>query len=122
MMFRCRRRGIRTAWIGGAFLLAAAPALAQSTSAPPAKGVGDSSQGTLCWDVLTNVARERNEGAGRVKPSGDYAGQHSGSNENRKVQGPGAEPKDPTGVTVGESTAARQGNGGSIRPSGLPNC
>lgn len=108
--------------VATALILAASSALAQSTSAPPAKGIGDSSQGTLCWDVLTNVARDKNEGAGRVKATNDYAAQQSGSNEHRKVQGPGAEPKDSTGVTVGESNAGQQRNGTSVRPAGLPNC
>ena len=91
---------------------------------PAPQGMPDSSQGTLCWDVLNNVAREKSQGAGRVQATGDNAKMHSGSSEERKVQGPGAEPKDPTGVTVGESSAGQKKveSGSAIRPSGLPNC
>jgi hypothetical protein len=91
---------------------------------PAAPGVPDSSQNTLCWDVLNNVAREKSTSAGRVQATGDNAKMHSGSSDDRKVQGPGAEPKDSTGVTVGEGNAGQKKieSGSSIRPSGLSNC
>lgn len=84
----------------------------------------DASANTQCWDVLNNVARDKSQSAGLRQPTGDYGAMQSSSNENKKVQGPGAEPKDPTGVTVGQGNAAAQTSqsGASIRPPGLPNC
>jgi hypothetical protein len=95
-------------------------AVAQSSS----EGFRDSNANELCWDVLNNVAREKTQGAGRLKATGDYAKTQSGSSEDKKVQGPGAEPKDATGVTVGQGNASerKSESGASIRPSGIPNC
>lgn len=93
-------------------------ALAQAPS------LRDSSANELCWDVLNNVAKEKYRGAGKLEATGDDAKAQSGSNEARKVQGPGADPKDATGVTVGQGNSAEKKaeSGASIRPSGMPNC
>jgi hypothetical protein len=82
----------------------------------------DASEKTQCWDTLQNLARDQRQNEGKLGSTGTYATQHAGSSEDRKLQGPGAEPKDPTGVTVGESNQARQQTGASVRPPGLPNC
>lgn len=88
-----------------------------------AQSPADSSQNTLCWDVLNHVARDKNQAAGRVQATGNNAQMYSGSSEERKVQGPGAEPKDAAGVTTGESNSGqRKRDGASLRPPGLPNC
>ena len=104
----------------------AAALLAASFASIDAATAQTSSAGdeTQCWDVLHNVARDKKLGAGHARATGDYDRMHSSSNEDKKVQGPGAEPKDPTGVTVGESVAGqkRSESGASIRPPGLPNC
>lgn len=105
----------------GLLLVASSLALAQ-TSPPPAKSLPDSSANTQCWDVLQNVARDKVNNEGKLQATGEYAKQHSSSTEDRKVQGPGAEPKDPTGVTVGESNQGKALTGSSVRPAGLPNC
>jgi hypothetical protein len=111
--------------VGAALLTATianvAVALAQSSISPSVKDV---SQNLQCWDTLHNVARDKNSGAGSVEATGQNAQMQSGSSSERKVQGPGAQPKDPTGVTVGESKAGQKlsQSGSSIRPAGLPNC
>lgn len=103
-------------------LLAASSAAEAQTSPPPAKSLPDASASTQCWDVLHNVARDKTNNEGKLQATGEYAKQHSSSSEDRKVQGPGAEPKDPTGVTVGESKQGKELTGHSVRPAGLPNC
>jgi hypothetical protein len=108
-----------------AFAIAAAALLASTAAfsqGPTPSGVGDASSNTQCWDTLNNVSRDKHRGAGKLPATGDYQGTVSGSNEDRKVQGPGAEPKDETGVTIGNSVAAGQQKGHTARPSGLPNC
>lgn len=111
-------------FIGPAALLVALAVnlevVAQSASESPR----DSSANELCWDVLNNVAKEKHRGAGKLEATGDYAKTQSGSSEDKKVQGPGAEPKDATGVTIGQGNAAerKSGSGASIRPAGMPNC
>jgi hypothetical protein len=105
-----------------ALLLASSAAALAQTNPPPAKSLPDSSASTQCWDVLQNVARDKFSNEGKLQATGDYARQHSSSSEDKKVQGPGAEPKDPTGVTVGESNQGKALTGSSIRPAGLPNC
>jgi hypothetical protein len=90
-------------------MLLAAGAHAQTQATPPpAKSLSDQSQNAQCWDVLQNVARDKVQHKGKLEATGEYARQHSASSEDRKVQGPGAEPKDPTGVTVGESNAGQK--------------
>ena len=106
----------------GGLLLAAAFAAQAQTNPPPPNSLPDSSAGTQCWDVLQNVARDKVSNEGKLQATNEYAKQHSSSSEDRKVQGPGAEPKDPTGVTVGEGRQGRELTGSSVRPSGLPNC
>lgn len=108
-----------TLLIAATVLLISADALAQNP-APP--GLKDASDNTQCWDRLNNVSREKRQNEGKLPATNDYQGTVSGSNENRKVQGPGAEPKDETGVTTGKSVAAEQQRGNTIRPPGLPNC
>jgi hypothetical protein len=113
------------ATLSAAFIFLAAGAHAQTQATPPpAKGLNDQSENAQCWDVLQNVARDKAQHEGKLQATGEYAKQHSASSEERKVQGPGAEPKDPTGVTVGESNAGQKRfeSGASIRPPGLPNC
>jgi hypothetical protein len=105
-----------------AVVLLAALSSAQAQTSPPANSLPDPSAGTQCWDVLQNVARDKISNAGKLQATGEYAKQHSSSSEDRKVQGPGAEPKDPAGVTVGESKQGKELTGRSVRPSGLPNC
>lgn len=90
--------------------------------APAPTGIPDASGNTQCWDTLNNVSRDKSQGAGKLSPTGDYAATQSGSNEAKKVQGPGAEPKDETGVTTGKSISAEQKRGHTVRPAGLPNC
>jgi hypothetical protein len=85
-------------------------------------GVPDASGNTQCWDTLNNVSRDRNQGAGKLPQTGDNQGMQGGSSEDKKVQGPGAEPKDETGVTTGKSISAEQKRGNTVRPAGLPNC
>ena len=87
-------------------------------------GLRDASANELCWDVLNNVAKEKYPGSGKLEATGDYAKTQSGSSEDKKEQAPGAEPKDATGVTVGQGNAAERKaeSGASIRPSGMPNC
>lgn len=82
----------------------------------------DASGGTQCWDVLTNTSRDVSKSAGKRKPSDNYDKMQQSSRDDNKVQGPGAEPKDNTGVTVGQHNAAKAKEGSSIRPAGLPNC
>ena len=113
---------MRTKFALALLLLATASAHAQTATTEGGKGVTDTSANTQCWDVLQNVARDKPRSDGKLSATGDYDKQQSGSSEDRKVQGPGAEPKDSTGVTVGESNAAQQRSGASVRPSGLPNC
>jgi hypothetical protein len=90
--------------------------------APTPPGIPDASSNTQCWDTLNNMSRDKQQGAGKLPQTGDYQGTQSGSSEDRKVQGPGAEPKDETGVTTGKSVAAEQQRGHTVRPAGLPNC
>jgi hypothetical protein len=105
-----------------AFWIASIVACLTSAADAQNQGLPDSSGKTLCWDTLQNVARDRYQNTGKLDATGNYAGQHIGSSEDRKVQGPGAEPKDSTGVTVGEGNAGRPMTGASVRPPGLPNC
>lgn len=105
-------------------VIASAANICVALAQAPKDGLRDSSANELCWDVLNNVAKEKYQGAGKLEATGDYAKTQSGSSEDKKVQGPGAEPKDPTGVTVGQGNAAdkKSVSGASIRPSGMPNC
>jgi len=105
-----------------ALILIALPAAAHAQTKAPSQSLPDASEKTQCWDTLQNLAHDRRQNEGKLDSTGFYAGQHAGSSEDRKVQGPGAEPKDPTGVTVGESNQGRQQSGASVRPPGLPNC
>src|SRR5215218_2325887 len=88
-------------------LLAASPSAYAQTNSPPEKSLPDASDGAQCWDVLKNIARDKVKNEGKLQATGDYAKQHSSSSEHKKVQGPGAEPKDPSGVTVGESNQGK---------------
>jgi hypothetical protein len=105
--------------IAAATLVLMGPAFGQGPTPP---GIPDASSSTQCWDTLNNVSRDKNQGAGKLPATGDYQGTQSGSNEDKKVQGPGAEPKDETGVTTGTSVAAEQKRSNTVRPAGLPNC
>lgn len=105
-----------------AILLCASSQAQPQSNPPPAKSPADASGNTQCWDVLQNVARDKTQNQGKLQATGEYRQQHSSSSEEKKVQGPGAEPKDPTGVTVGEGNQGKAMTGNSVRPPGLPNC
>jgi hypothetical protein len=107
------RTGTVSILVAGAFWIMS-PANAQSQR--------DASGGTQCWDVLTNMSRDVSASAGKRKPSDNYDSMQQSSSDDNKVQGPGAEPKDNTGVTVGQHKSAQAKEGSSIRPAGLPNC
>lgn len=85
-------------------------------------GTGDSSANTLCWDNLTNTAREKNSGAGKLDATGDYSGQTTGITSEDKKQGPGAEPKFGGSATSGVTESGRMTQGAGSRPAGIPNC
>ena len=108
-----------TALIAAAAVVLSGAAFAQGPTPP---GMPDSSGNTQCWDTLNNVSRDKRQNEGKLGATNDYQGTQSGSSEDRKVQGPGAEPKDETGVTTGKSVAAEQQRGHTVRPAGLPNC
>jgi hypothetical protein len=111
-------RTVRLKVIASVFALGGSLIVAEVSAQSPR----DASGGSQCWDVLTNSSRDARRNAGKLKPSDNYDAMHQSSVDDNKVQGPGAEPKDNTGVTVGQHNSAQAKQGSSIRPAGLPNC
>ena len=89
-----------------ALLGLASLANAQGTKTEPGTGANAAGSSNRCWDVSTNMVRDKNAG-------GSTSGAATGTNTTTGTAGPGAPGK--AGSGTGPTTAA-------ARPAGMPNC
>ena len=82
-------------------------------------GTGSGSTGTasnLCWDLSSNMARDKNQTSASGTSSSENTGSTVGSTPPRRPMGTGA--VGPGGPSGGAGT----GSSASVRPAGMPDC